>query len=74
MLNLKRALKNDRLLKALTGLNRKAFDELCKAFGEGYQAFLQTDLKPRKRTRGGGRKAPLESIGSKFGSDNDSCN
>ncbi len=27
MINLHRALNNDRLLRALTGLNRKAFDE-----------------------------------------------
>jgi DDE superfamily endonuclease/Helix-turn-helix of DDE superfamily endonuclease len=66
MLNLRRALKNDRLLRALTGLNRKAFESLCKAFGEGYQAVVDNDLKPRKRARGGGRKARLESIESKL--------
>ena len=54
MLNIDRALGNDRLLRALTGLNRKAFDELCQIFAAVYQETLQSDLKPRKRARGGG--------------------
>ena len=32
MLDINRVLKEDRLLRALTGLNRKAFDELLEAF------------------------------------------
>lgn len=66
MLNLQRALENDRLLKALTGLNRQAFDELCEVFGSVYQETLQSDFKPRQRARGGGRKARLQSTESKL--------
>ena len=51
-------LKEDRLLRALTGLNRKAFDELLEAF------YVQLNLeaiatmqKQRLRAIGGGRKA-----------------
>jgi hypothetical protein len=33
MLNITRALNNDRLIRALIGLNRKAFDELYVVFG-----------------------------------------
>jgi len=66
VLNIHRALENDRLLRALTGLNRKAFDELCEAFGVVYQATLQSNPKPRKRARGGGRKARLQSMESKL--------
>jgi len=66
MLNIHRALKNDRLLRALTGLNRKAFDELCAVFSAVYQETLQSDSKPRQRARGGGRKARLESMESKL--------
>ena len=66
MLNFDRALKNDRLLRALTGLNRKAFDELCEVFGTAYQEMLQQDPKPRKRARGGGRKARLGSTEAKL--------
>jgi hypothetical protein len=66
MLNIHRALKNDRLLRALTGLNRKAFDELCAVFSVVYQETLQRDSKPRQRARGGGRKARLESMESKL--------
>ena len=65
MLNITRALNNDRLIRALTGLNRKAFDELCVLFDPVYEASLQTELKPRKRARGGGRKARLESTQAK---------
>jgi hypothetical protein len=64
MLNISRALENDRLLRALTGLNRQAFDKLCKVFGEVYQQVLQSDPKPRQRARGGGRKARLGSVDS----------
>jgi hypothetical protein len=32
MLNLEQALNQDRLLRALTGLNRKAFDALLPSF------------------------------------------
>lgn len=65
MLNIQRALESDRLLRALTGLNRKAFDELCEAFGTVYQATLEEGPKPRKRSRGGGRKARLRSMEAK---------
>jgi DDE superfamily endonuclease/Helix-turn-helix of DDE superfamily endonuclease len=66
MLNIDGALENDRLLRALTGLNRKAFDELCEIFGAVYQETLQSDSKPRKRARGGGRKARLGSMAAKL--------
>lgn len=65
MLNINRALENDRFLRALTGLNRKAFDELCEVFETVYQEQLERDPKPRKRARGGGRKARLSSIVAK---------
>jgi DDE superfamily endonuclease/Helix-turn-helix of DDE superfamily endonuclease len=66
MLNIRRALENERLLRSLTGLNRQAFDALCKVFGEVYQQALQSDPKPRQRARGGGRKARLESVEAKL--------
>ncbi|MFM7449138.1 MAG: transposase family protein [Leptolyngbyaceae cyanobacterium] len=66
MLNIDRALENNRLLRALTGLNRKAFDELCEVFAAVYEETLQSDPKPRKRARGGGRKARLRSMESKL--------
>lgn len=66
MLNINRALENDRLLRALTGLNRKAFDELCEVFEVVYQENIESDTKPRKRARGGGRKARLRTIESKL--------
>lgn len=57
MLNIERALKQDRLLRAMTGLNRRAFDALLPTFSAGYeQTLLQ---QPRQRVMGGGRKARL---------------
>ncbi|NJL54692.1 transposase [bacterium] len=59
MLHLERILQNDRLLRAMTGLNRKAFEELLPSFSEAYR---QSQIKPegeRKRAPGGGRKATL---------------
>lgn len=66
MLNLQRALENDRLMRALTGLNRPAFEALCRVFSQVYQETLQSDSKPRQRARGGGRKARLQSMESKL--------
>ena len=57
MLNIKGALKEDRLLRALTGLNRKAFDTLLPTFSTIY-LDIQMNL-PRQRALGGGRKARL---------------
>jgi len=53
-------------LRALTGLNRKAFDKLCQPFSEVYQETVESDPKPRQRARGGGRKARLQSIEAKL--------
>ena len=68
MLDINRVLKEDRLLRALTGLNRKAFDELLPAFSVQLNSEAirltprsanATTQKPRLRARGGGRKARL---------------
>jgi DDE superfamily endonuclease/Helix-turn-helix of DDE superfamily endonuclease len=66
MLNLERILKQDRLLRSITGLNRKAFEELLPSFTETY---CQSRLKPaaeRQRAPGGGRKATLETMSEKL--------
>ena len=57
MLDIGRVLNQDRLLRALTGLNRKAFEELLSAFSPLYDQARQTG--PRQRALGGGRKARL---------------
>jgi hypothetical protein len=57
MLNIERALKQDRLLRAMTGLNRKAFDTLLPMFSAAYEETLLQ--QPRSRAIGGGRKARL---------------
>ncbi len=66
MINIKRVLENDRLLRAFTGLNYKAFDELCEVFGVAYEEALQSNSKPRQRARGGGRKARLRGTQDKL--------
>ena len=55
MLDIGRVLNQNRLLRALTGLNLKAFDELVAAFSPPYEQIRQT--QPRQRAVGGGRKA-----------------
>jgi hypothetical protein len=57
MLDIQRALKQDRLLRALSGLNRKAFDGLLETFSPLYEQTRHT--QPRQRGLGGGRKARL---------------
>jgi hypothetical protein len=66
MLNLKRALNQDRLLRALTGLNRKAFDALLPSFEQAYEESLIAAKPVRQRARGGGSKARLETIEAKL--------
>lgn len=57
MLDIQRVLNQDRLLRALTGLNRKAFDALLPTFSLLYEQARHT--QPRQRAVGGGRKARL---------------
>ncbi|MBM0740806.1 transposase (plasmid) [Phormidium sp. CLA17] len=64
MLNIERALKQDRLLRAMIGLNRKAFDALLPPFSGVYEQIqLQ---QPRQRALGGGRKARLRTFRDKL--------
>lgn len=66
MLNIKRVLGQDRLLRATTGLNRKAFETLLVKFRQVYLAEVHNRFTPRKRKIGGGRKARLPSIKEKL--------
>jgi hypothetical protein len=66
MLNIERAMETERLLRALTGLNRKAFDELCEVFDAVYQRQRQVERKQRQRALGGGRKARLATAQAKL--------
>lgn len=66
MLNIERILGQDRLLRATTGLNRKAFEELLVKFEAVYLSWSQKRKKPRQRKSGGGRKARLTTIKEKL--------
>jgi len=68
MLNIKRVLDEDRLLRALTGLNRKAFDALLPTFT---QVLLETAIPrrskaPRQRAQGAGRNPRLATATDKM--------
>ena len=57
MLDISRVLKEDRLLRALTVLNRRAFDELLEAYCVQLNLeAIATMQKQRVRSIGGGRK------------------
>jgi hypothetical protein len=66
MLNLERILKQDRLTRAITGLNRKAFEELLPSFTEAYQQSLVKQAGESNRAPGGGRKATLRTMSAKL--------
>ena len=66
MLNLERILESDRLMRAMTGLNRKAFEQLLPSFKEAYEQHRQQGKVERKRAAGGGRKATLRTSGEKL--------
>ena len=65
MLDIKRASKNDRLMRALTGLNRTAFDALLPSFSIAYEEAHPVS-KTRQRAPGGGRKANLAQVSEKL--------
>jgi hypothetical protein len=66
MLNIEKILDQDRLLRATTGLNRKAFETLLEKFTQVYLASTHKRKKARKRKIGGGRKARLQSTKEKL--------
>ncbi|MGF1541838.1 MAG: transposase family protein [Pleurocapsa sp.] len=64
MLKIEGVVKQDRLLRALTGLNQKAFESLVPTFEQQYRQSLESES--RKRAVGGGRKAQLKTITAKL--------
>jgi hypothetical protein len=66
MLNIDKILSQDRLLKATTGLNRKAFEHLLPRFEQVYHSSLQTSKPNRRRKIGAGRKSHLKTIKHKL--------
>lgn len=67
MININKILGKDRLLRAMTGLNRKAFENLLEKFEKVYNEEEEKKGKrPRKRKRGGGRKGRLASMAEKL--------
>ena len=66
MLNLERILQNDRLMRAMTGLNRNAFEKLLPSFSEAYQQHQIQAKDNRQRALGGGRKATLRTSRDKL--------
>lgn len=62
MLNLERILNQDRLARAMTGLNRKAFESLLPSFTAAYHQSLTNPEVKRTRAFGGGRKATLRTM------------
>ena len=68
MLNIERVLKDDRLMRAMTGMHVKAFNALKPAFD---QALAETPIPrrskaPRQRAQGAGRKPTLATVEHKL--------
>lgn len=66
MLHLERILQQDRLLRAMTGLNLNAFESLLPSFAQAYEQSRVNPEMQRKRAVGGGRKATLRIPGEKL--------
>jgi hypothetical protein len=64
MINIEKILKQDRQIRATTGLNQQRFEMLLPSFAEAYQESL--DKKRRWRAAGGGRKATLKTSADKL--------
>lgn len=59
-------MRQDRLLRAMTGLNRKAFEALLPAFTIVYAQNSLATEKSRQRAKGAGRKARLNTMPEKL--------
>ncbi len=65
-------IRDDRQMRALTGLSRAKFAQLLPTFGKVYQAKSQTDYEnalqegQRQRQPGGGRKSKLPTMADKL--------
>jgi hypothetical protein len=66
MLSLTRVFKDDSLLKGLTGLNVRQFEELIPKFSDGLEAADRLRKPKRLRKAGAGRKHKLEDDASKL--------
>lgn len=64
MLNLNRIDKNERLLRAMTGLSLKQFDELLGDFDSAYEKAMDAQRSKRgcERKKGAGKKPRLASV------------
>lgn len=60
MLNIQRALRSDRLMKALTGMSGVEFERLLPLFTAGLKKAQTKAKKERKRAVGGGRQHSLK--------------
>ncbi|QZZ20442.1 hypothetical protein J5X98_24900 [Leptothermofonsia sichuanensis E412] len=66
ILKLKRIFRDDRLLRAMTGLNRQVFEKLLPSSSEAYQQSRNKPDVVRQRDPGGGRKATLRTSRDKL--------
>src|SRR4030042_11886 len=68
MLNIERALKNNRLMLALTGLNPQKFQNLIPSFSQAWleEKRKQHQKNAKEREIGGGRKGFLKTIEEKL--------
>jgi hypothetical protein len=66
MLNIKRALRSDRLMKALTGMTVVEFERLLPTFTAGLKKAQAKAKKKRKRAIGGGRQHTLKTATDKL--------
>ncbi|NET54120.1 MAG: transposase family protein [Merismopedia sp. SIO2A8] len=68
MLNIERVLKDDRLMRAMTGMHLKAFNALKPAFAQSLEEapVPRRSKAPRQRTQGAGRKPTLSTVEHKL--------
>jgi hypothetical protein len=66
MLNINRALRSDRLMKALTGMTIAEFERLLPDFTAGLKKAQAKAKKERKRAVGGGRRHTLKTPADKL--------
>lgn len=65
-MQIRSALRTDRMCKSLTGLRVSEFNDLAADFSWNYHAYEATRITERKRKLGGGRGSKIETIEEKL--------
>ena len=66
IINITKAKKSDRIMRAITGLDKNEFENLAQTFTQVLVNYEPHSTEPREREIGGGRRHTLETMEDKL--------